>query len=96
MAIKTARGDFPGDTKTIKVCMIRAPLHVTDIWKNFLREVHSWSKFDHPNILPLIGFTTDFEFTVSIVSPWMEKGNARQFVCEKSNDPRPLVRRWVF
>ena len=59
--------------------------------KNFLEEVHTWSKLDHPNVLPLIGITTDFEKTVSIVSPWMEKGNARDFVRNESIDPRPLV-----
>ena len=61
-----------------------------------MREVHSWSKLDHPNILPLIGFTMDFENTVSVISPWMEKGNARQFVRDKSVDPRPLVCQQVF
>ena len=64
--------------------------------KNFLKEVHTWSKLNHPNVLPLIGITTDFECTVSIVSPWMEKGNARDFVQNKSNDPRPLVRYQLF
>ena len=96
MAIKIPHGDLLEDTESIKVCIFHATQHVADFWKNFLREVHSWSKLDHKNILPLTGFTTDFKFTVSIVSPWMEKGNARKFVCEKSNDPRPLVRQWVF
>ena len=97
MAIKIPRGDFQEGTTAIKVCMVRVTQHVTDFWKNFLREVHSWSKLDHPNILPLTGFTTDFEFTVSIVSPWMEKGNAREFVGNNlSVDPRPLVCQRIF
>ncbi|KIM61203.1 hypothetical protein SCLCIDRAFT_122635, partial [Scleroderma citrinum Foug A] len=58
----------------------------------FLKEVHAWSKLVHPNVLPLIGITTQFELTVSVVSPWMEKGNARQHVVrDKSVDPRPLI-----
>ncbi|KIM61269.1 hypothetical protein SCLCIDRAFT_1182000, partial [Scleroderma citrinum Foug A] len=59
----------------------------------FLKEVHVWSKLSHPNVLPLIGITTQFDLTVSIISPWMEKGNARDHVRDKSIDPCPLVRR---
>ncbi|KAL4064354.1 kinase-like protein, partial [Scleroderma citrinum] len=58
----------------------------------FLREVHTWSKLNHANILPLIGITTEFDQTVSIVSPWMEKGNARNFVCDRFHDPRPFIK----
>ncbi|KIM61222.1 hypothetical protein SCLCIDRAFT_1216116 [Scleroderma citrinum Foug A] len=76
VAIKTPRGGFPGDVKTVK---------------KFLKEVHAWSKLDHANVLPLIGITTLFELTVSIVSPWMEKGNARDHVRDKSVDPCPLI-----
>jgi len=58
--------------------------------------VHAWSKLDHANVLPLIGITTQFELTVSIISPWMEKGNARDHVRDKSVDPRPLVCQKLF
>jgi len=58
--------------------------------------VHAWSKLDHANILPLIGITTQFELTVSIVSPWAENGNARDYVRDKSVDPCPLVCRRYF
>ena len=57
----------------------------------FLKELHAWSKLVHANVLPLIGFTTQFEMTVSIVSPWVEKGHARHHVRNKPVDPRPLV-----
>ena len=53
--------------------------------------MHTWSKLDHPNVLPLIGITTQFDLTVSIVSPWMENGNARDFVHTEFVDPCPLV-----
>ncbi|KAI6044495.1 kinase-like domain-containing protein, partial [Pisolithus marmoratus] len=56
-----------------------------------LREVHLWSKLHHDNILPLLGITTDFDYTMSIVSPWMERGDARKYVQNMSIDPRPLV-----
>ena len=35
MAIKSPRGNFPGDTEIIKVCIIRVPQPVTDFWKEF-------------------------------------------------------------
>ena len=76
MAIKTPRG---------------LPLALI-IERRLLKEVHLWSKVTHKNVLPLIGITTEFDLTVSTVSPWMKKGNARDFVRSKSVDPRPLVR----
>ncbi|KIM53495.1 hypothetical protein SCLCIDRAFT_31840 [Scleroderma citrinum Foug A] len=76
VAIKTPRGGFPGDVETIK---------------KFLKEVHAWSKLAHANVLPLIGITTQFDLTVSVISLWKEKGDARHYVMDKSVDPRPLI-----
>lgn len=76
VAIKTARGGLPADEETIN---------------RILREVHLWSKLHHENILPLLGITTDFDFTMSIVSPWMERGDARRYVQDITIDPRPLI-----
>ncbi|KAI6001265.1 kinase-like domain-containing protein [Pisolithus albus] len=76
VAIKTARAGLPGDEETIN---------------RILREVHLWSKLHHDNILPLLGITTDFDFTMSIVSPWMERGHARRYVQDIAIDPRPLI-----
>ena len=59
--------------------------------QKFLQEVHVWSKLNHANVLPLLGITTKFYHTVSIVSPWMNNGNAHDYVKEKTVDPRPLV-----
>ncbi|KAG6330192.1 hypothetical protein ID866_8899, partial [Astraeus odoratus] len=56
-----------------------------------LYEVHLWSKLEHRNILPLIGITTSFDSTVSIVSKWIASGNARDYVQDKAVDPRPLL-----
>ncbi|KAG6329715.1 hypothetical protein ID866_9375 [Astraeus odoratus] len=76
IAIKTSRGGLPGDELTIK---------------RFLKEVHLWSKLKHNNILPLLGITTEFDMTVSIISLWMDKGNAHDYVQDASVDPRPLI-----
>ncbi|KAL4081726.1 kinase-like domain-containing protein [Scleroderma yunnanense] len=56
-----------------------------------LREAHVWSKLDHENVLRLIGMTTDFESSLSLVSKWMATGNAHDYVQDKTVDPRPLA-----
>ncbi|KIM68492.1 hypothetical protein SCLCIDRAFT_1184336, partial [Scleroderma citrinum Foug A] len=55
------------------------------------RELHLWSKLCHENIVRLLGITTTFDFTVSIVSEWMGKGDAHNYVQNRSIDPRPLL-----
>ncbi|KAI6006161.1 kinase-like domain-containing protein, partial [Pisolithus marmoratus] len=56
------------------------------------REVHTWSKLSHENIVPMFGISTDFNSTISIISEWMPWGNAHMYVQNIENDPRPLVR----
>jgi len=56
-----------------------------------VQEAHAWSKLCHENILPLIGIVTTFDYAVSFISPWMDNGNAYDYVQNHANDPRPLV-----
>ncbi|KAG6331353.1 hypothetical protein ID866_7735 [Astraeus odoratus] len=56
-----------------------------------VREIHTWSKLRHDNILPLLGVTTEFDRTISVVSPWMNKGNAHEYVKDRAIDPFPLI-----
>ena len=58
-----------------------------------IEEVHRLSKLVHENILPLLGITTKFDLTVSLVSPWIRGGNAHDYVQNKAIDPRPIVSR---
>ncbi|KAG6330883.1 hypothetical protein ID866_8208 [Astraeus odoratus] len=76
VALKFIRRALFGDVNTINLV---------------LKEVHLWSKLRHENVLPLIGITTKFDLTISIVSQWMEKGNAHDYVQDTTIDPRPLV-----
>lgn len=62
-----------------------------EVLKNFLRETHLWSKLIHPNVLPLLGITTKFDSTISIVSKWMSNGTAHDYVQNPEVDPRPLL-----
>lgn len=56
-----------------------------------LREVYIWSKLNHENIITLLGITTVFDHSISIVSPLMSKGNAFNYVQNTGVDPRPLI-----
>ncbi|KAG6331062.1 hypothetical protein ID866_8023, partial [Astraeus odoratus] len=56
-----------------------------------MREIHVWSKLSHKNVLPLLGITTEFNHGVSTISPWMENGNAHDYVQNRDIDPRPLL-----
>ena len=51
-----------------------------------LRELDVWSKLKHDNILLLVGFTTQFGGSVSLVSPWHQGGAARAYVQDKSKE----------
>ncbi|KAI6154633.1 kinase-like domain-containing protein [Pisolithus tinctorius] len=86
------RGTIQSTGAEVAIKIIRTNL-ASDIAaiKHTLREVHLWSKLQHENILPLFGITTDFDYTVSIVSPWMKTGNAFTYVQDRSVDPRPLL-----
>ena len=86
------RFQFRMAAKTMEVCTTSVLRPALILGQTFLKEVHTWSKLVHANVLPLIGITTQFNMTVSIVCPWMKRGNARDHVRDKSVDPRPLVR----
>ncbi|KAI6006305.1 kinase-like domain-containing protein [Pisolithus orientalis] len=60
--------------------------------KRMLKEAHTWSKLEHSNILNILGITTTFDHTVSLVSPWMDGGSAYRYVQKPDRDPRPLVK----
>ncbi|KIM61219.1 hypothetical protein SCLCIDRAFT_909920 [Scleroderma citrinum Foug A] len=92
--VEVADGDFRknrhGRKVAIKIPRAGPPCTEANI-KKFLEEVYIWSKLDHENILPLLGITLEFDMTVSMVSAWMEKGNARAYVQDKAIDPRSLI-----
>ncbi|KAG6327370.1 hypothetical protein ID866_11718 [Astraeus odoratus] len=76
VAIKIPRIDPPGDETTVA----RA-----------LDEVRRRCELDHENVLPLLGITTDFDLAVSIISPWVGRGNAHDYVQDTGVDPCLLI-----
>ncbi|KAL4065938.1 kinase-like domain-containing protein, partial [Scleroderma citrinum] len=91
VAIKAPRTDRPSCEGTVEVYTVSVYQLTLILGQNFLEEVYVWSKLDHANVLPLLGITTEFDLTVSIIVPWMEKGNAHDYVQNKNVDPRPLI-----
>ena len=92
VAVKVVAGAPPSDKRAAQVylALFLILTRLTTV-QAVLREVHTWSKLHHRNVLPLLGITTDFDYTISIVSAWMEKGNAHDYVQDPAVDPRPLV-----
>jgi len=92
VAMKIVHGELPGEERLIKVrSLFILYSDSLRLQQRILKEVHRWSKLRHENVLPLIGITTEYDLTISIVSRWMQNGNAREYVQEKNRDPRPLV-----
>ncbi|KAJ7834786.1 kinase-like domain-containing protein, partial [Mycena olivaceomarginata] len=60
--------------------------------KNFLGELHTWSKLNHPNILELLGYI-EVDNTIGIVSPLIVNGDATSYLSKhQTTDPGPLLR----
>ncbi|KAI6001248.1 WD40-repeat-containing domain protein [Pisolithus albus] len=76
VAVKIFHGTPPGDM---------------DPLKRILREVHLWSKLRHDNVVRMIGISTEFGSTISIVSDWMALGDSHSYIQNVENDPRPLL-----
>ncbi|KAG8706812.1 hypothetical protein FRC08_000852 [Ceratobasidium sp. 394] len=47
--------------------------------KHSARELHTWSKCDHPNVARLMGLA-EFNGQIAMVSLWMENGHLRNYV----------------
>ncbi|KIM61395.1 hypothetical protein SCLCIDRAFT_879145 [Scleroderma citrinum Foug A] len=56
-----------------------------------LREIYVWSNLAHENVVELLGITTNFDDTISIVSPLIPRGDAFRYVQDPNVDPRPLI-----
>ncbi|CAE6413598.1 unnamed protein product [Rhizoctonia solani] len=47
--------------------------------KNTTKELHTWARCQHPNILPLLGIV-EFQDQIAMVSPWMDNGDLRTYL----------------
>ncbi|CAE6431414.1 unnamed protein product [Rhizoctonia solani] len=47
--------------------------------KHAARELHTWSKCRHPNVLPLLGLV-EFRGGIGMISPWMAQGSLPRYL----------------
>ncbi|KAJ1303910.1 hypothetical protein OPQ81_008321 [Rhizoctonia solani] len=47
--------------------------------KHTAKEVRTWAKCEHPNVLPLLGMI-EFRGQIAMVSPWMKNGDLRSYL----------------
>ncbi|KAG6336078.1 hypothetical protein ID866_3004 [Astraeus odoratus] len=86
------RGTIPSSGRRVAVKVLRCNLATDEeSIAHVLNEIHIWSKLRHKNILPFFGISVEFEYTVSMISEWVNRGNARDYVQNTRNDPRPLL-----
>jgi len=63
-----------------------------NMYQKLLKEAYIWSKLDHENVIKLLGVTTIFNHSLSLVSPLMSRGNVFDYMGQDPViDPRPLV-----
>ncbi|QRV83777.1 kinase domain protein [Ceratobasidium sp. AG-Ba] len=65
----------------LKVRRVLTPEGANDL-KDAARELHTWSKCEHPNVMKLLGFTK-FRNRIAIVCPWMEYGHLRNYLSRR-------------
>ncbi|KAG9084710.1 hypothetical protein FRC06_003933 [Ceratobasidium sp. 370] len=51
------------------------------------RELHAWSKYNHPNVVQLLG-VAQFRDRIAMVSPWMKNGTLSQYITRSPNVDR--------
>ena len=66
-----------------------------DHLQNFCREVITWKRLSHPNILPLIGVMMD-DKEYAMVAPWMDNGNIMEFLRENPQANSLKLARTIF
>ena len=93
VAVKRTRVDnFPQEHQGLKaretfIDWIRRSLNTkASIIQSIYRELSIWASVQHPNILPLLGYTLSKKYP-SPVSPWIEKGTVRKYMDRHGGDP---------
>ncbi|KAG6329676.1 hypothetical protein ID866_9415 [Astraeus odoratus] len=75
----------------VKTILSGTPTTKKDTIEEAVRKLYILSQVHHENVCPLLGITTEFYPNISVVSAWMENGNAHDYVQAQSIDPRPLI-----
>ncbi|KAG8785269.1 hypothetical protein FRC12_017792 [Ceratobasidium sp. 428] len=79
-----------GTHVAIKVLRLSADSESTDsiqskVLQHAARELHTWFKLSHPNVLPLLGLA-EFRHQIAVVAPWMKNGSLKEYLEQKRVD----------
>lgn len=55
--------------------------------KHAAKELHTWSKCQHPNVLPLLGLV-EFQGRIGMVSPWIDHGSVLSYLRRRPDADR--------
>ncbi|KAG8735275.1 hypothetical protein FRC10_010805, partial [Ceratobasidium sp. 414] len=83
VAIKALRVPLDPDDELDKIPKVtKRVLHLQTILtllQRAARELYTWSRCDHPNVLPLLGLA-EFQGQIRMVSLWLENGSLPHFL----------------
>jgi hypothetical protein len=102
VAVKRAMGSRPDESERLdEVCTSLSPTYTNSELNHsiqmFITEALVWRQYKHQHLLPMLGLCTyqegdaDQPNRYAIVSPWMERGNLREFLM--SSEPMTVVQR---
>jgi hypothetical protein len=81
VAVKQLRVHIQREEQLSKASNALFPCSVLNKFsKNISRELRIWSSLDHPNILPLLGFTLRGNASFAFICEWMENGTLREYL----------------
>ncbi|KAF9256329.1 hypothetical protein L218DRAFT_881940 [Marasmius fiardii PR-910] len=70
-----------GDFVCLKLVKIYLSSDLEKLSKAYMQEGILWRQMNHPNILPFLGiYYLEDTGQICLISPWMEKGNLRQYL----------------
>jgi serine/threonine protein kinase len=84
VAVKRLRVHFQKEQQLSKACYtfrsLRRYVSLTNILQNISRELRIWSLLNHPNVLPLLGYTLHGGSTFAFISEYMMNGTAWEYL----------------
>ncbi|KAL4077396.1 kinase-like domain-containing protein [Scleroderma citrinum] len=86
------RGTMRSTGKKVAIKVFRfGPPSEDKSTKRVLNEVATWSRLRHRNIVQVSGIATTFDYTISLITEWVDMGSAINYVQNREVDPRPLL-----
>ncbi|TDL16901.1 kinase-like protein [Rickenella mellea] len=80
------RKEIVSEGNLVAIRQLRSNLFTDEVLeKSIALELRIWENLDHPNVLPLLGFTMDFGPYPAFITEWMSNGTVLDYLSQKSN-----------